>query len=226
MDPLTTGALISGGISLLGGERGNMRRAAEAQKDRDFQSTEAATSRDFTSAQSKRQMDFQERMRSTEWQVGVEDMKKAGLNPALAYSQGGASSPGGAAGAGAAGSGSQARQEDTITPAISSAMQYRRLSAELKNMQATRENVQMDTSIKAGNWRRLLGGSVSSIVSDPLGSLKKYFSGYNRAGNIVGSSARSIKDAMGKGVGLLRGKRSIKETPAWQLFYGPDGRIR
>lgn len=48
--------------------------------------------------QAKKQMDFQAEMSNTSYQRGMEDMRKAGLNPILAYSQGGASAPSGAAG--------------------------------------------------------------------------------------------------------------------------------
>lgn len=74
------------------------------------------------------QMAFQERMRSTEYQTAVRDMKLAGINPMLAFSQGGASSPGGAS----------AHMQDEVGPAISTALQARRLVAELKGMEAQR----------------------------------------------------------------------------------------
>ncbi len=110
------GAGLAAGASLLGGQARNRMQREEAQKTRDFQ----------------------ERMSSTSYQRAVQDMKLAGINPMLAFQQGGASSPGGA----------QAQMQDIAGPAVSSALAARRLTEELKNMKAVFER-DMSTSFAA-----------------------------------------------------------------------------
>lgn len=77
---LTASALVPIGAELIGGAFsafGAERQNREARR---------ATAR---------QMEFQERMARNAYQYATEDMRAAGLNPLLAYSQGGASTPGG-----------------------------------------------------------------------------------------------------------------------------------
>lgn len=88
----------------------------------------------------REQMAFQERMSNTSYQRAVEDMRMAGINPMLAYQQGGASSPGGAS----------ARVESALGPAVSSAMHAFRLRQELENMKRQNELLRAQTR-KADN---------------------------------------------------------------------------
>jgi len=105
-------AAWSAGITALGQDNANEANAKQAQKNRDFQ----------------------ERMSNTAYQRGVADVRAAGLNPALMYQQGGASSP----------TGSSAPPMQNLAQGASAISSY----LQLQQQRAQIDNIDMDTEKK------------------------------------------------------------------------------
>jgi len=122
------GGVAGGVLGFIGQQQAN-------QKNWDI----AQAANQQSAAQAKAQMDFQERMRETQYQTAVKDMQAAGLNPMLAYSQGGAGVP-----SGAAGQVSTAKMENALGAGVHGYQQLASNTADidLKATQATATSAQ------------------------------------------------------------------------------------
>lgn len=94
----------------------------------------------FNADQAQLNRDFQERMRSTQYQTAVGDMKAAGLNPMLAYSQGGAGN--------LSGSTATAVQPAAMQNAAGAGIAAAAQAAQVDNTAAMTDNIKADTANK------------------------------------------------------------------------------
>jgi hypothetical protein len=110
----------------------------------------------------QQQMAFQKNLSDTSYQRGVADLKKAGLNPMLAYTQGGASTPQGAT----------ATMENVVGNATNSAFQSAQIAQQVRNNQAQLQltGAQIDQTEADAGYKRQL--TTSEILKSPAYKLQ------------------------------------------------------
>lgn len=141
---------------------------------------ENSAAMNFNSTEAMKNREWQEHMSNTAYQRAVADMKEAGLNPILAFQNGGASTPGGSAG--------------TISGASmgapsSSALGVSRASGFVPNSYSSESWSKSDWYNAAQSWNQML----SSTGMSPYGLMKTLDGINNGVDNVMNNNVPNNK---------------------------------
>lgn len=125
----------------------NAFNAEQAAIQRSFASSERVASQEFNAFEAEKTRQFQADQAATQWQRGVADMRAAGLNPALAYGQGGASAMQGVTASSSPASGAAA-SGSTQLQGLSDILQLARFKKDMESLDEDIKNKRADRSLK------------------------------------------------------------------------------
>lgn len=162
----------------------------------------------ITQEENQKNRDFQERMSSSAYQRAMKDMSAAGLNPMLAFSQGGASTPGGSAG-----SGQTAGQLDPASQASLKALAIKKQKQEIENISATAKNIKANTKkikseTKAINYQMPKNKAIGEggrLLTQGLETIQ----------NSAKSTAKNVTDKLYNSLNNTAKRQMIKEENAY-----------
>lgn len=156
-----------------------------------------------------KQMDFQREMSDTSWQRGVKDMIAAGINPMLAASKGGASSP----------SGAMSEAESPTHNSAQSAMQAKLLSAQLGKIDAETRNVnaEADRNEQIAGIMKSIGPRIVQGVGAVESAAGSIGSGVAKLEGIIREALKDLPASIRSGVGAIAEEIRKRLTPDLQM---------
>lgn len=156
----------------------------------------------YNSAQAAKNRAWQEQMSNTAYQRAVEDMRKAGINPILAYQQGGASTPGGA--------------QATISGASMGLASSSAANASALGVSQNHNNTWSKSESNWYNAAQAVGDATSWSHTSADKALKAFENVLNQLGDL-GGGAKAGGAKAGGGAG--RGGRNPEGKPAERMDY-------